>query len=100
LISQFKQTSSKAGAVHCIFFPQSLEAFCLERWIILTQHYPQINSLAWVTLSDGLTPSPARSSNRLPEAHPEAKDEGRCLQLLAHWQAFYAAGRCFHRLTA
>jgi hypothetical protein len=33
-----------------MFFPQSLKAFCLERTIILTQHYPQINSLTGVTL--------------------------------------------------
>jgi hypothetical protein len=36
LISQFKQTSSKAGAVHCIEFPQYQGISCLERDTSLT----------------------------------------------------------------
>ena len=43
LISQFKQTSSNAGAVHCMFFPPVAQSCCLERFVILTQHLTQIN---------------------------------------------------------
>jgi hypothetical protein len=46
LISQFKQTSSKTGAVHCIVILQSLKASCLERVLILSQHPLRINSPA------------------------------------------------------
>jgi hypothetical protein len=46
LISQFKQTSSKTGAVHCIVILQSLKALRLERSPILTQRSRQINSPA------------------------------------------------------
>jgi hypothetical protein len=73
LISQFKQTSSKAGAVHCIEIPQVQGISCLERSLSLIDALTQINTQ---TKRKKTLESDAKSCIKLQVfACPSPKDE-------------------------